>query len=80
MKKIYRQNFLDEMSDKQFATTNDMGKTIYLQDFIMGSRMNMKIDSFDKNSKHGVRFINGNSLDCRFNNLELVELVDVYIQ
>jgi hypothetical protein len=78
MKIVNRKVFLQEMSNKNLvvANNNENGEKIYLQDLIMSDEYGEPIKSFDKNSKVGVRFINGNSLDCRKNNLEIVKLVD----
>jgi hypothetical protein len=42
----------------------------------MSRVVNKEIVSFDKNATHGVWFKDGNPLDCRSANLELVELYD----
>lgn len=79
MRKMDRKDFLKEMGEKELVCSFDTGEKIYLQDFIMGYMKHMTINSFDKNSKYGVRFRNGDSMDCKKENLELVELVDEYL-
>lgn len=79
MRKINRNDFLKEMSEKEMVVSYDTGEKIYLQDLIMGLSNNIKIDSFNRNSKYGVRFIDGDPLNCKKENLELVELIDSYL-
>lgn len=79
MRKINRSEFLEEMQDKEMVVSYDTGDKIYLQDFIMSHMKGMDINSFDKKSKYGVRFRDGNPLNCKKDNLELVELVEVYL-
>jgi hypothetical protein len=76
MKIISREDFLKEMDGKQYVVSYDSGKKVYMQDFIMNYYTKLKISSFDKNSRYGVRFIDGNPLNCRKENLEVVELYD----
>lgn len=79
MRKINRKDFFKEMSKKEMVASYDTGEKVYLQDLIMSFYTNMKIDSFNKNSRYGVRFINGDPLNCKKENLELVELIDNYL-
>jgi hypothetical protein len=76
MRKVNRQDFLKEMKNKQFPVTDVNGERIYLQDVIMSDYTNIKISSFNKETAHAVMFINGNTMDCRKQNLEVVELID----
>jgi hypothetical protein len=79
MRKINRKDFFKEMSEKEMVVSYDTGEKVYLQDLIMSFYTSMKIDSFNKNSKYGVRFVDGDPLNCKEENLELVELIDNYL-
>lgn len=76
MKRMNRKEYLKEMQRKNLVVSGKGKNKIYLHDVIMSNVMNRKIVSFAKDATHGVWFKDGNSLDCRSANLELVELYD----
>jgi len=71
-----RKEYLKEMQGKNFVVSGSGKNKIYLHDVVMSRVVNKEIVSFDKKATHGVWFKDGNALDCRSANLELVELFD----
>lgn len=76
MKRMNRKEYLKEMKSKNLVVSGSGKNKVYLHDIIMSRVVNREIVSFDKNATYGVWFKDGNSLDCRSANLELVELYD----
>lgn len=76
MKRMNRKEYLKEMKGKNLVVSGKGKNKIYLHDVVMSRVVNKEIISFDKNATHGVIFKDGNALDCRSANFELVELYD----
>lgn len=76
MKKMNRKEYFKEMQEKNLVISGSGKNKNYLHDVVMSRVTNKEIVYFDKNATYGVIFKDGNALDCRSTNLELVELYD----